>query len=148
MKKLFVAILCVFGLTQCHNKAYSLNDLPKEYIQIGSYGGFAGTAKTYFFFPNGQRILSSVILGSDTVQSANDITKATPKDFKEMLKGLNEMEFCDMDLNEIGNMTHFIRLKTKKEDKSVQWSDMNKAPEALVSFYRNTLKNLKTKNTH
>ena len=148
MKKIFVAILCLLGFTQCHNKLYSLNDLPNEYIQVGSYGGFVGTAKTYFFFPNGQRIVSSSILGSDTVESANDIPKASPKEFKNMLKGLSDMEFCDMDLNEIGNMTHFIRLKTKKEDKSVQWSDMNKAPEALVSFYRNTLKNLNTINTN
>jgi hypothetical protein len=61
-----------------------------------------------------------------------------------MVKGLKAMNFCDMELNEPGNMNYFIRLKTKKEDKKLLWNNMDTAPKELVSFYRNTIKNLNT----
>jgi hypothetical protein len=144
MKKLLAAVLCVMGFAQCHHKQYTLQDLPKQFIEIGSYGGFAGTAKTYMFMPNGQRFMSSGILGGNETSSANEIAKASPKEFKSMLKNLKDLKFKDMDLNEVGNMTYFVRLKSKKSDKKIQWSNMDTAPQALVEFYRTSLKNLQT----
>ena len=144
MKKLVVAVLCILGFSQCHNKMYSLENLPKQFIEIGSFGGFAGEAKTYYFFPNGQRFLNSGVMATDMSKSTNEIEKLEPKAFKTMLKSLKEMDFCNMDLNETGNMNYFIKLKSKKEENKVQWTNMDTAPEALVSFYKNTLKNINT----
>jgi hypothetical protein len=142
MKKLVVAVLCILGFSQCHNKVYSLGNLPKQFIEIGSYGGIAGTAKTYYFFSNGQRFLNSGVMATDMSKSSNEIEKLDPKSFKGLLDGLKDMDFCEMDLNEKGNMNYFIRLKSKKEDNKVQWTNMDTAPEALVTFYKNTLKNI------
>ena len=142
MKKISMWLLCVFLLSQCHKKMYSLENLPKEFIEMGSYGGFAGTATKYFFFPNGQRFLSNGIAGGSQNATSNEIEKAQPKDFKNMLKGLKALNFCDLELNEVGNMTYFIKLKNKKEEKLVQWNNMDTAPAALVSFFREQLQSI------
>ncbi|PCJ65259.1 MAG: hypothetical protein COA58_10390 [Bacteroidetes bacterium] len=140
MKKLFTAFICILGFSQCSNKVYSLDNLPNQFIEIGSYGGFAGTSKTYYFFPNGQRFLHSGVMGGD--KETREIEKLKPKAFKSLLKGLNKMDFGGMSLSETGNMNYFIRIKDKKEENKVQWTNMDTAPEALVSFYRETLKNI------
>jgi len=109
---------------------------------MGSYGGFAGTAKSYFFFPNGQRFLNKALMGSADTTNAQEIEKSSPKDFKQILKSLKTLDFKNLELNEVGNMTYFVKLKTKKDEKLVQWSNMDTAPKALVDFYRTTLKNI------
>lgn len=144
MQKIWLAFICLLGFTQCHNKVYSLQDLPKQFIEMGSSGGFAGTAKSYFFFPNGQRFLNQGLMGSVDTANAQEIETATPKDFRELLKSLKKMDFKDLELNEVGNMTYYIKLKSKKKEKLVQWSNMDTAPEALVDLYRFTLKNINT----
>ena len=123
---------------------YSLRDLPQKYIEIGSSGGFAGTAKSYYFFPNGQRFVSEGPMGTVGAVDAQEIESATPKDFKEILKLLKKMNFIDIQLNELGNMTYHVKLKTRKEEKGVQWSNMDTAPKALVDAYRSALKNINT----
>ncbi len=137
MKKLIAAFICVLGFSQCNNKVYSLDNLPKQFIEIGSYGGFAGLVESYHFFPNGQRFLENSISGN------NEVEKTEPKDFKNLLKGLKEINFKDLELNEPGNMSYFVRLKTKKQDKKLTWSNMDTAPEALVKFYKNSIKDIK-----
>ena len=134
MKKLLAACLCIFTFSQCNNKVYSLENLPNQFIEIGSYGGFTGLAETFHIFPNGQAILENSIDGN------KELTKKKPKAFKNLVKGLKKINFSDIELDKPGNLNYFIRLKTKNTDKKVLWSNMNDAPEELVSFYRNTLK--------
>jgi hypothetical protein len=144
MHKILLAVVCLLGFTQCNNKVYSLRDLPPKYIEIGSSGGFAGTANSYYFFPNGQRFVSKGPMGAIGAADAQEIAPATPKDFKKILKSLKKMDFIDIQLNEIGNMTYFVILKTKKDKKVVKWSNMDTAPEALVKAYRFALKDINT----
>ena len=129
-------MICLLGFSQCNNKVYSLDNLPKQFIEIGSFGGFTGMAESYLFFPNGQRFLNNSIAGN------NEIEKGESKDYKTLIKGLKDINFKELNLNEPGNMSYFVRLKTKKEDKKIIWSNMDTAPEALVSFYRNAIKDL------
>jgi hypothetical protein len=111
---------------------------------MGSYGGFAGAMKSYIFMPNGQRFMSSSILGSDASTNANEIEKLKTADFKTMLKSLKKMDFNKLELNEVGNMTYFVTLKNKKSEKKIQWSNMDTAPKELVEFYHTSLKNINT----
>lgn len=83
-------------------------------------------------------------MGSVDTANAQEIETATPKDFRELVKSLKKMDFKDLELNEVGNMTYYIKLKSKKKEKLVQWSNMDTAPEALVDLYRSTLKNINT----
>lgn len=144
MKSILLSLLSVLLLTQCKQHTYNLEDLPKEYIQIGSFGGFAGQVTTYFFFPNGQRFTGEGIGSGDGISESKEIQQGTPDNFKRMKSQLFENEFGKIKLNEIGNMTYFIRLKTKKTDHAVQWNNMDTAPKFLVEFYSNNTRSLKT----
>lgn len=144
MKKLLTAFLCLIGFTQCNNKVYSLQNLPKQFIEIGSYGGFTGMQESYFLMPNGQRFFNISMPGDTSFENAIEIEKTEAKNFKSLVKELKQLDFNEINLNESGNMNYFIRLKKKKSEKQVVWSNMDTAPEALVTFYRNTLKNLKS----
>lgn len=144
MKKLLIAFLCLVGFTQCNNKVYSLQNLPKQFIEIGSYGGFTGMQESYFLMPNGQRFFNNSMPGDTNFSNAIEIERAEPKVFKEAIKDLKKMDFDKIDLNENGNMNYFIRLKKKKEEQQVVWSNMDTAPAELVSFYKTSIKNLKT----
>ena len=144
MQKVWLAFICLLGFAQCNNKVYSLRDLPQIYIEMGSSGGFAGTANSYYFFPNGQRFVSKGPMGTVGAADAQEIESATPKDFKEILRSLKKMDFKAINLNEVGNMIYFVKRKTKKDEKVVQWSNMDTAPKALVDVYRSALKNINT----
>lgn len=142
MKQLLVAIICVFFLSQCSKKIYSLDNLPKQYIELGSFGGIAGVSHTYFLLPNGQQFMRQAVMGSSSPENTKEIESIEPKAFKEICKDLKEMNFMDMELNEKGNMNYFISYKTKKKENRVQWSNSATAPQGLVSLYKNVLKNI------
>ena len=141
MKKCFIAILCLIGFAQCGSKNYSIASPTKQYIEMGSYGGFAGVSKVYTFLSNGQRFKSKGLMGA-IEQNSKELEKGESADFKAMLNGLKEVNFDNLDLNETGNMTYFIKLVNKKKEKKIQWANMDTAPKELVYFYRNTLRNL------
>ncbi|MDG1724832.1 MAG: hypothetical protein P8I11_04010 [Bacteroidia bacterium] len=136
----FITLLLTPSLCACSNKAFSPSYLPKQFIEIGSYGGIAGTQKSYYFFPNGQRYESIVLLGVDTAD-IKEYAKLDPKKFKSMMKSLKAMDLNNLDVNQVGNRTYFIKIKTKKQEKILQWNNMRTAPHALVNFYKSNLKN-------
>lgn len=128
--------------SQCSPKVYSISNLPDEYIQIGSYGGFTGSVETFFFFPNGQRFLTHGSPTSDVPENSDEIEGGSKKEFQSMLNDLEELDFYNIEMMEIGNMTYFVRVKTKKADKSVQWGDNSTISKSLESFYKNALEGI------
>ena len=71
MKKLLMGIVCILTFSQCNNKIYSLDNLPKQYIEIGSFGGIAGLSKSYYLFPNGQRFMKQTFMGSSSPEDTS-----------------------------------------------------------------------------
>ena len=43
-----------------------LDNLPKQYIEIGSFGGIVGLSKTYYLLPNGQRFMKQSTMGASS----------------------------------------------------------------------------------
>jgi hypothetical protein len=141
MKKFVIIVLCILGLTQCGTKTYSLESPTKQYIELGSYGGFAGVSMVYTFLSNGQRFKSEGLMGAEA--KSQELEKGDDAAFKNMLKEMKVLDFKNIELNEVGNMTYFITLKSKRKEKKIQWNNMDMAPKELVYFYRNTLRSLK-----
>ena len=129
MKYVYFVILVALGISACSNKVFLPSELPKQFIEIGSYGGIAATQRSYYFFPNGQRYASNGLLGVDTADT-KELPQLEPKAFKTMLKSLKAMSFDQLDVNQVGNRTYFIKLKTKKQEKIVQWDNIRTAPQA------------------
>ncbi|MDA0778393.1 MAG: hypothetical protein O3C19_04920 [Bacteroidetes bacterium] len=142
MKKSLVALFCVFAFVQCRPTLYSVSKLPTHYIEIGSYGGFAGTTTSYYILPNGQQFITSGAIGSPL--TSNEIAPVTAKVYKAMCSRLDAIRFNQLSGNEVGNMTYFVRRKTNKSDHKMQWSSMDGGPPELVSFYQDALNNIKS----
>ena len=138
MKKSFVAILCILGLSHCSHKTYTLESPTKQYIEVGSYGGFAGASTIFTFLSNGQRFKSEGVMGAVQMDK-QELEKGDHSDFKELQKGLKTFNFKDMELDEVGNMTYFVTLIKNNKKKKIRWSSMDTAPQDLVYFYRTTL---------
>lgn len=142
MVKIVPFILCLLVFSQCTSRVHSFEDLPKEYIEMGSFGGFAGVTIRYYFLPSGQRFVYQGDLS--TMTNTEEIEKITPKEYKNLQQSLKDIDFKNIELNETGNMTYFIRCKTPRDENLVQWSNMDTAPEAVVELYRSSLKNINT----
>jgi hypothetical protein len=142
VKKSLVALFCVFAFVQCRPTLYSVSKLPTHYIEIGSYGGFAGTTTSYYILPNGQQFITSGAIGSPL--TSNEIAPVTAKVYKAMCSRLDAIRFNQLSGNEVGNMTYFVRRKTNKSDHKMQWSSMDGGPPELVSFYQDALNNIKS----
>ena len=141
MKKFLLAQFCVFAFVQCRPTLYSVIQLPIQFIEIGSYGGFAGATTSYYILPNGQQFMTSGTIGSPL--TSNEITPVTAKVYKAMCSRLDAIRFNQLSGNELGNMTYFVRRKTNKLDHKVQWSSMDSGPPELVSFYNDALTTIK-----
>jgi len=142
VKKFLFALFCVFAFMQCRPTLYSVSQLPTQFIEIGSYGGFAGTTTSSYILPNGQQFMTSGTIGSPL--TSNEIVPVTVKVYKAMCSRLDAIRFNQLSGNEEGNMTYFVRRKTNKLDHKVQWSSMDSGPPELVSFYNDALTTIKT----
>ncbi len=119
---------------------YSLEDKPKSYIEIGSYGGFSGQEQVYYFFPNGQRFFTTGFMG-DSTSKVTALESAFDDQFEIMIAELYAMEFFDYESTPPGNMTYYIKFQEKKKVTKVVWNNMDTAPQNLVSFYRKYTQN-------
>lgn len=143
MKNSIAFLIYVLVLSQCKSKVYSMNNLPNEFIEIGSYGGFTGAQKTIYFFPNGQRFIAESRPENAESIVTNEIESFEAEDFKQMKDELIQMNFQEIEENETGNMTYFIRYKTRKKDNTVKWSNLDTGPPNLKSFYTKFLRNIR-----
>ena len=141
MIKWAAALVCVILLSQCNKKTYTLDNRPSKYIEIGSYGGFTGAAETLYIFQNGQ------VFSEESFQDPKELKKINPKEFKAMCKQLISTEFDKLKLNNPGNMNSYIRLKTKKTDHKVLWSNSKDVSKEIMEFYSSTFKKIKESNS-
>jgi hypothetical protein len=142
MRILTLMLVVSLGFTQCTTKTYTLDQLPQQFIEIGNYGGFTGASTSYYLLQNGQRFYSRGIAVASSSASGKELEPTKSKAFKAKLKELKRLGFSDIDFNEKGNMTHFVRLKTKKKNHTISWGDPKKAPQEVVAFYTTFLKDM------
>ncbi|MFY0645009.1 MAG: hypothetical protein JXR19_11130 [Bacteroidia bacterium] len=133
MKKFLALLAIIATLAACKSKTYSLENLPKSFIEMGNFGGFAGSTESFYLFPNGQRLYSHSISGN------KELVSGTKKDFKSILKELKEMGVMDMTLDQPGNMNYYLRIKTKKIDHKLIWTDGVDVPKELSKYLNNLM---------
>ena len=144
MRVLVLVMLASLGFTQCKTKTYTLDTLPKAFITLGNYGGFTGASSTFYLFPNGQRFMKKGVVVSTKTNTTTELTQVSSRQFKKKLKELKKMNFWETAYTKKGNLTHFVRLKTKKADHTISWSNPENAPQQVVSFYNALLREMKT----
>ena len=110
---LFTGML--FFILSCYNSK-NANDRSRFEIYFGKSGGFTNIPMEYVLNEDG-RILK---IQNDTTIEIQTITKKQMKEIKNLL---NEIKFQDIEINEPGNITYYIRTYTKKYQNTVRWTD-------------------------
>lgn len=113
-----------------------VTDNNSEYIlYFGKTGGFTNVPMEYVINPNGN---ITKIMNDSTIK----IKEISAKKLKDIDKALTEINFKNLKLNEYGNITYYIRVKSKSFDNIVHWTDTsnNKELKDLYNKLLNTLK--------
>lgn len=92
-------------------------------IEFGNSGGFTNASMNYHIDNNGN-------LFKQIEQKFVYIKTIDRKQLKEFNKMLKVTNYQQMNLNEPGNLTYYIKVKSPKYSNIVQWNDQSKAKEA------------------
>lgn len=121
MKKLFAFLFTTLSFLTVYCGSWE--------IKFGHGGGFAGKETTFTLTKKGK------LLKQDNIAAPSaEISKMKKSKAKKFLKEITSLNFKNIQLNEPGNMYHFITLvENGKEYKSVWGSKSNN--EKLDAFY-------------
>jgi hypothetical protein len=111
--------------------------LPKQFIKVGSFGGFAGSLTQVFLFPDGSRIKTTDIPGVE-----NDTTRMesiSKKTVKKLLKAFKGDEAPIPVTGTPGNMNYFLEVHLKDTMLRYSWSDSQQPASPVLSTYQKTL---------
>lgn len=135
-------ITCITGVLflviSCTNPQKLITDPSKDRICFGRTGGFTNIPMDYVLFDNGQlfKIDQEVLV---------KICNPGRKQFTALENQMNAIEFMNMDLNEPGNITYYIKLVKSGKEKEVKWTDSseNKSIKELYNVLLATIKTQK-----
>lgn len=128
--RLLLYVLTALTFISCHRKMYLANDLPKDRLEWGEGGGFAGTFTTYVLLKNGQ-IFKDVSMNPGW----NEVMVISSKEAMKLFKEFKREKLDQINLHENGNMTYFLRLKGKTSNSEITWgTESTPAPAAFAFF--------------
>lgn len=134
MIRIFLFTGMLFFILSCYNSK-NANDRSGFEIYFGKTGGFTNLPMEYLLNEDG-KILK---IQNDTTIEIQTITRKQMKALKNLL---DEIEFQDIDINEPGNITYYIRADTKKYKNTVRWTDSSDN-QKVKDLYRQLLTILK-----
>lgn len=127
MKKL-IFILCTISLVAACTSSKKLNSEPATFeVGFGNYGGFTGSSTVYLISGNGQVFIVENI----NRQPHQTISK---KKIEKLKEHLNSIGFENLKVNEPGNLTYFIKVKTGNSENTVKWNDETKNTDLKETY--------------
>ena len=136
MKNQIRLLLMILLLTSCsgQNKIKTSSD---SIIKFGSSGGFTNMTTEYVIM--GNRHIIKRERNTETLLHTLD-----KKTFKEIYHQIDAIHFKDLKVNEPGNMTYFIEVKTKTFENKASWNDTTDEDQ-LKTLYKTLVSILKQK---
>lgn len=127
MKNLFffLSILCL--ITACSSSKVNTSKEKFTEVRFGNYGGFSNLSTEYVITGDGQ--LSKV--ESNVNKPVKVVRKKVIREIDDKLKSI---EFEKLQINDLGNMTYFIEVKTTEYENTVRWNDETQNIELLNTY--------------
>ncbi len=135
MKSLFPLIGIIFLIVSCCNTKKAVYQEDEFQIFFGNSGGFTNAKMEYVI--NGDRNVFK--LEQDTAMFVKKISKGEMKEIRTLFL---ESDFGNLVLNNPGNMTNFIEIKSSEYNNKVNWSGNEN--EMIADIYKQLLTILKT----
>lgn len=134
---LFIAGICIV-LFSCINSKKLMDNTKIDRIYFGKRGGFTNIPMEYVMFEKGQLYK----IQNDSLQR---IRRVSRKQLDEIDSLLNSSNFRELETNDPGNITYFIRVVGKDSVKEVNWSDSTDQGD-LFLIYKTLLTTIDKKN--
>lgn len=95
-----------------------INTSERELVEVrfGNYGGFSNNSMEYILLANGQ--VSKI---ENNLQKS--LFKIKNKEVQKISNQLKSIGFGKLKINDLGNLTYFIKVTTKDYENSVKWND-------------------------
>jgi hypothetical protein len=136
-RALFLAGICI-ALFSCINSKKLMDNTNIYRIYFGKRGGFTNIPMEYVMFEKGQLYK----IQNDSLQR---IRRVSRRKLDEIDSLINSTNFRELEINEPGNITYFIRLVGKDSVKEVNWSDSTDNND-LFLIYKTLLPTIDKKN--
>lgn len=96
-------------------------------VHFGNYGGFSNLMTEYVLYESGQvsKIENKV---------PKPLNRASKKEVKKIKEHLQSIEFEKLKINESGNLTYFINVRTKDYENKVRWNDNSQNTELQYTY--------------
>ena len=128
----FVFTIILFSLLlSCSTPKEIFVDNPQT-LRFGSSGGFTQQTTVYKLLSNGQ------LSKTDNITKESVLLKQLKKSqTKKVFKQVYILGLDTLDVNNPGNMSNFIQLKTKTLDNKIVWATNSKqSPTEITEFYK------------
>lgn len=128
------AILTLFFiLSSCNATKFTAENLPETQLIFGNGGGFSGLVNQFLLLENGQ--LFEKKGGSKSFVALSKVRK---KHATTIFNQLDSMAFLTMEIDQPGNIYHFIQLKAPGVDHKLTWGKSDHQADSQVeSLYKN-----------
>ncbi len=114
-------------LCSCINTRQIAGTLNSPRIHFGKRGGFTNIPVEYVLTEKGQLYK----LENDSLLRISGVASARLEHVKSLIENTG---FRDLDINDPGNITYFIRVVTEDSDNEVKWHDSSEM-QGLVMIY-------------
>ncbi|HBE42340.1 MAG TPA: hypothetical protein DDW27_14265 [Bacteroidales bacterium] len=111
------------------------NKRVKTEIHFGRTGGFTNIPVEYLINAKGE-VLRISAFEPDTVN------RIPVKRLKSIIRELKDIDFKHIELNDPGNMSYFIKVRTREYENSVTWNDLT-PNDTLKDFYKKLIRTIK-----
>lgn len=135
LKGTVIIFLIMILAHSCDNTRRISQGTAEAVIHFGRTGGFTNIPDEYFITKKGKVFKTS---GNGTTI----INNIPVRKVKSIISKLEESGFDKIELNEPGNISYFIKVKTSEYEKSVIWNDMTQH-DNLKNIYKELLMTLK-----
>ena len=132
---IFILIPALILIPACNNSRAMANKRVKTEIHFGRTGGFTNIPVEYLINSKGE-VLRMTAMKPDTVNHIRVIR------LKCIIREFKAIDFQHIELNNPGNISYFIKVRTPEYENSVTWNDLT-PNDTLKNIYKKLLTTLK-----
>lgn len=116
MRKLYFILSLMCITAACSTSKINTSERELVEVRFGNYGGFSNNSMEYILLANGQ--VSKI---ENNLQKS--LFKIKNKEVQKISNQLKSIGFGKLKINDLGNLTYFIKVTTKDYENSVKWND-------------------------
>jgi len=132
---IFILILSLLLIPACNNSRVMANKRVKTEIHFGRTGGFTNIPVEYLINSKGEVLR----LSAGNPETVNLIPS---KRLKSIIRELNRIDFQHIESDDPGNISYFIKVRTREYENSVRWNDLT-PNDTLKNIYKELLTTLR-----